>query len=302
MSSNNTKEKKLPIRILTLFIIILTLIILQSINNITSLNSVNRSIITVNQSNIELEKLSREMSTPISNIRILSMELVLAPNRLMIQEIKDNIENRIKYVDQNISTTELNLLDSSTEFQNIKTAWTNYINSQNKTMVYVNQSIRIAAFMSVTGQEKIAYDNLLAKLSSFSIKQLDSSEAVFNNAQKESSYTFWILLVSTIVVIVILIVILIIVLKMILGYIKSKQEYEVELSDAAVEVAVITPSATVTEAVLIVASTTGGIPGSPSEHNVKGAKGVIDCDAHKPTSFLSDCAIPSGSAKRAFFM
>jgi len=234
------KENTLPYKIFILFISTSAILIAQSVYNILSLDSVDESIVLVHRSTIELEELSRKISMPMSNIRMLSMELVLAPDKKMMLSINKKIESKIDDMDRSITVWEKKIHATSTtentlglnEFSHIKLAWIDYKNALEKTRYYVSQSIRVASFISVTQQEKISYENLLHKLSAFNKTQVNSSNNIYSMAQENSAFTYWTLVLTTIVEVLILKVIMFVVLRLVLDYVRSKQKYEKELAAA----------------------------------------------------------------------
>ncbi len=229
--SKDIQDEGIIKKILVLFIIIFMILIVQSINTLSSQKSVNKSITSAHQAAVELERLIREISAPISNIRVLSMELVLAPDKKTVNILNKKLDENIPSIDKEVSSWEFD----AKEFVNIKTAWLEYKKALNQTRNYVNQSIRVAAFISVTQQEKASYENLLIQLGAFKVQKLDSSQEIYKKASEDNVFTYWALLISTVIVLTILVIILIVVLRMILNYIKSKEAYEQKLSDAAVK-------------------------------------------------------------------
>ena len=75
-------------RILALFILTTLILILQGIYNIYSLDGVNKSIIQVYYSVDQVSTTSTRISLPISEIRQLSMSLVMAPNKALREKLK----------------------------------------------------------------------------------------------------------------------------------------------------------------------------------------------------------------------
>lgn len=230
MIINTLKKKTLSYKILMAFIFIAIILILQSLFSLFSLNLANKSLITVHNSNVKVESFAREITMPLSNIRMLSMELVLAPNKQMVNTINNNIDLKVKKFDDTIFN--LNNNGQKSHFNNIALAWHKYKKSLNKTRAFALQSTRIAAFINVTKEEKLLYEEMLVILRSFNHTQLNSSKIIFNEAASNSNYTFLALVISTIICVLILIAIMKRVLKMVSGYIEQKQEYEKEIKDS----------------------------------------------------------------------
>ena len=230
MIINTLKENTLSYKILMAFIFIAVILILQSLFSLFSLNLANKSLITVQNSNVKVDSFAREIIMPLSNIRMLSMELVLAPNNQMVNTINNDIELQVKKFEKTIFN--LNNNSQKSHSNNISLAWHKYKKSLNKTRAFALKSTRIAAFISVTREEKLLYEEMLVILRSFNHTQLNSSKIVFHEAENNSNYTFLALVISTIILVLILIVIMKVVLKMVSGYIEQKQEYEKEIKDS----------------------------------------------------------------------
>ena len=89
------QERTLSRRISILLIIASLLLIGQNLYNLSNLDQVDESIVTVNNTADNLAELAREIATPIADIRMLSMETVLAPNRERVAETKRRLDQRI---------------------------------------------------------------------------------------------------------------------------------------------------------------------------------------------------------------
>lgn len=243
MLIKTSNENKLLYRILLLFTLVSAIVIAMSIYSIQSLDSANQSIDSVYLSNVQVDKLAREILIPITNLRMLSMELVLAPNKTIISVLNKKIKSQINDVDRAISVWEKDLKSSAKietelvlkEFSQIRIAWHNYKDSHETTADYVHSSIRVASFISVTQQEKIAYENLLTELHAYNHKKLEISKEVYSSAQEKSSIAYLTLLAAALTAVAVLISIMFVVHRMVRGYLISKRKYEQELSDAAVE-------------------------------------------------------------------
>ena len=228
MIQNYLTEKTLPSKILLSFVVMFIILLFKSTYTLYSLDKVNKSMEAVYHTNLELEKFMKEIARPLSNIRMLSMELVLAPNKKMVNKINNDIGLKVKILDETMSKWEKNKTVEK-NFDKLQLAWINYKNSLKKTRIFALNSTRIAAFISVTNDEKTSYEKILRQLRDFYDKELIGSETVFNNAKDSYTYTFLTVVFSVIVVLVILIVIGKYVLSMVWGYIRQKQIYEKEI-------------------------------------------------------------------------
>ena len=160
------QERALWRGVIILLIVASTLLIGQSLYNLSNLERVEDSITTVHQTASSLEELAREISTPISDIRMLSMEAVLAPNKSLIEQIEQRLSDRITGLEFHledwrklIQSGAINATDAEA-FYAIENAWKQYHDALNKTHIYLQDGIRVAAFISVTQQEKRHYEVL----------------------------------------------------------------------------------------------------------------------------------------------
>ena len=82
-----SREQTLSRRIVLLLIASAFVLVAQSLYSLSVFRGVNESIITVHDTAIRLDELGREIRTPIEDIRILSMEAVLAPSEALSDEL-----------------------------------------------------------------------------------------------------------------------------------------------------------------------------------------------------------------------
>ena len=94
------QERALSRRIVALLIVASLLLIGQSLYNLFNLRQVDQSIVTVKNTAGNLEELAREITTPIADIRMLSMEAVLSPNQARIEETNQRLDRRIVELEQ----------------------------------------------------------------------------------------------------------------------------------------------------------------------------------------------------------
>ncbi|MFT5377861.1 MAG: two-component system sensor histidine kinase/response regulator, partial [Candidatus Latescibacterota bacterium] len=225
-------------RIIALLLIASTVLIGQSLYNLSNLEQVDQSIITVHHTADSLEKLAREITTPIADIRMLSMEMVLAPNQTLIEETQQHLDQRIADLESRLSEWH-NRLDNGgsgmpgqSEFNAIESAWQTYRAALLKTRYYIAEGIRVAAFISVTRQEKEHYEALQQTLTAFGLTQVALSQEVYDIAQDNSTVAYYTLVVTAIIQILILMSILFFVYRMFRSYMHSAQVHEQEQAGA----------------------------------------------------------------------
>jgi signal transduction histidine kinase/DNA-binding response OmpR family regulator len=232
------RERSLSRRIIILLIIASLLLIGQSLYNLFNLQQVDQSIITVQNTANSLEKLAREITTPAADIRMLSMEIVLAPNQARIEETRQRLEQRIEELEARLAEWQRHLDRSGArksgqdEFRAIQAAWKQYREALAKTGYYIEKGIRVAAFISVTQQEKARYEELKEALTTFGSTGIARSQEVYNIAQDNSTVALYTLVVTGIIQILILIFILFFVYRMFRTYMRASQLHEQEMAQA----------------------------------------------------------------------
>ena len=234
------RERSLSRRIIVLLIIASLLLIGQSLYNLFNLQQVDQSIVTVHNTAGSLEKLAREITTPVADIRMLSMETVLAPNQGRVEETRQRLEQRIEELEARLAEWQARLdrgkagKSGQNEFHAIQSAWKDYREAVVKTGYYIGQGIRVAAFISVTQQEKDSYEALKEALTAFGRTQIARSQEVYDIAQDNSTLAFYTLVVTGIIQILILSFILFFVYRMFRSYMRASQLHEQELAQAMV--------------------------------------------------------------------
>jgi signal transduction histidine kinase/CheY-like chemotaxis protein len=232
------RERSLSRRIIILLIIASLLLIGQSLYNLFNLQQVDQSIITVQNTANSLEKLAREITTPAADIRMLSMEIVLAPNQARIEETRQRLEQRIEELEARLAEWQRHLDRSGArksgqdEFRAIQAAWKQYREALAKTGYYIEKGIRVAAFISVTQQEKARYEELKEALTTFGSTGIARSQEVYDIAQDNSTVALYTLVVTGIIQILILIFILFFVYRMFRTYMRASQLHEQEMAQA----------------------------------------------------------------------
>ena len=208
------QERSLSRRIIVLLIVASLLLIGQSLYNLSNLRQVDLSIITVQNTADNLEELAREIATPIADIRMLSMEAVLAPNQERVEETKQRLDQQVGELESRLTQWQKRIdrggagMPGQSEFHAIQEAWKRYREAVSKTGYYIEQGIRVAAFISVTQQEKSRYETLQETLTAFGRTRIARSQEVYDIAQDNSRVAFYTLVVTGIIQVLILIFIL----------------------------------------------------------------------------------------------
>jgi len=225
-------ETGLSKRILLLFIITTTVLIIQGIYNIYSLKGVNNSITHVYDSVSLISSTSDTISLPISELRQLSLSSVMSPNKALRDKLRLQ-KNKLQLTTDQAFKASNTLTFSKPEdeqlFNNIEVAWQKYSAAVQVTSDYVNAQKRIAAFISVTINEKTAYDEVTKAIIAFNAHQLKISKDIFKAAQESGTFAFWAVLITTTVEVIILKVILAYVLQLVNHYVDSKKQHKLDL-------------------------------------------------------------------------
>ncbi|MBT4099058.1 MAG: response regulator [Gemmatimonadetes bacterium] len=237
-SDDPDRDRSLSRRITWLLIAASTLLIGQSLFNLSNLEDVDQSIVTVQETANNLEELAREISTPIADIRMLSMELVLAPNQALVRATAAKLDMRIEELEAVLSewSERLDAADAVSagreEFRAIQITWNRYHEAVGKTRFYIEEGIRVAAFISVTQQEKEQYDALQLQLAAFSNTQISRSRQVYDAAQENSTIAHYTLVATGVAQVFILITILLLVYRMFRTYMLASEAHRHELAQA----------------------------------------------------------------------
>ena len=232
------RERALSRRIIILLVVASVLMIGQNLYNLRNLKHVDTSIGTMRDSADSLDELARDIATPIADIRMLSMESVLAPNETLVKEANERLDERVRQLEARLSQIQSRLdRDGSIEsghgeFATIRSAWEGYRTAQAKTRYYIDQGIRVAAFISATEQEAIHYDALKEALAAFGRTQVARSQDVYSAAQDNSKVAFYTLVITGIAQILILMAILFVSYRTFRGYLRSYQDHQQQLAQA----------------------------------------------------------------------
>ncbi len=229
---DSVSEKSLSSRILGLFIFTTSILVLQGIYNIYSLDGVNDSITKVYVSVNQVSATASDISLPITELRQLSMSLVMAPNNKLRDQLKTQITELQDKTNLSLNGGHgLKFSDSEAKelFLNIKAAWQGYSTAVNVTRDYVNEGVRIAEFISVTIYEKKAYDKVTTAIVAYNAYQLKTSAVTFQAAQDNARIAFWAVLITTVIEVAILKFILAYVLNLVRQYMAAKKQHKQEV-------------------------------------------------------------------------
>ncbi|HEB26194.1 MAG TPA: response regulator [Porticoccus sp.] len=225
-------DKGLSTRILALFIFTTSVLIFQGVYNIFSLDGVNNSITKVYDSVSQVSIVSSEISLPISELRQLSMGLVLAPNDALREELKVNVNQLQKKTDLQLrdgAGVVFASAEASRLYGNILSAWKGYSLAVDVTKAYVNEGVRIAAFISVTAHEKKMYDRVTLAVGAYNAYQVKISTETFKAAQENARLAFWAVVITTVVEVLILKAILAYVINLVRKYVAERRKHAEEV-------------------------------------------------------------------------
>ncbi len=232
------RERALSRRIIFLLLVASVLMIGQSLYNLRNLQQVDTSIVTMRDSADSLDELARDIATPIADIRMLSMESILAPNAKLVAQTTQRLDQRVRDLEARLSQIQ-DRLDGggpdalrSSEFAAIRSAWESYRDAQAKTRYYIEQGIRVAAFISATEQEAKHYETLKEALAAFGGTQVTRSQEVYSAAKGNSKVAFYTLVITSVAQILILMAILFVSYRTFRGYLRSYQVHQRQLARA----------------------------------------------------------------------
>jgi len=228
----STSEKVLSKRILAIFIFTTTILILQGVYNIFSLRGVNNSIAQVYESVNQVSATSSNITLPISELRQLSMSLVMAPSQSLRGQLEIEVSVLQGKINRNLSGSqehEFHDKKSARLFDEIGDAWKAYSAAIEVTKGYVREGVRIAEFISVTIHEKSAYDKVTLAIVAYNAYQLEISAQTFQAAQSNATIAFWAVLITTLIEVATLKIILAYVLNLVRHYVASRKDHAEEL-------------------------------------------------------------------------
>jgi signal transduction histidine kinase/CheY-like chemotaxis protein len=161
---------------------------------------------------------------------------VLAPNQALVEKASERLAQRILELKIHLAQWQ-ERIDSDgqeapgyREFADIQEAWSRYEEALSTTAYYIDEGVRVAAFISVDEQEKTSFEELKAALDAFGSAKLMIAESVYSRAQRNSVTSLYQLVVTAIIQIVILFLILFFVYRMFSTYMRAAKLHEEEIS------------------------------------------------------------------------
>lgn len=231
-------QDSLSKKILILFIATTSVLIMQGMYNIYSINDVNDSIRQVHESVDQVNHNNTELSYPISELRQLTMALVMAPDNNSKHEITKLIDKDIRMIDHTLNTDvkHFELTERTAQLaSNIHNSWTQYRQSVLQTVKYSQDNIRIAEFMHITTDGKEKYDDLLDDVNTYNSHLVDISDRIYSTAQDNSRWAFWAVIITTVTEAIILKFILFYVLNLVKKRLNERKQHALELMEKNTE-------------------------------------------------------------------
>ncbi|WP_394126167.1 ATP-binding protein [Vibrio hepatarius] len=221
-------------KILLLFITTTTVLVLQGLYNIYSMNEVNTSIRQVHDSVYLVNQNNQEISYPVSELRQLTMFLVMAPNAKTKREIITLIDKDIALIDRGIEREIQNSnLDSTIQSLSlqIRSSWLEYRATVLQTLEYSEEGIRIAEFMHITTDAKNTYDKMISDVDAYNNHLVTLSDEIYIEAQENSKWAFWAVIITTVTEAIILKIILFYVLNLVKKRLDERKQHARELTN-----------------------------------------------------------------------
>lgn len=239
------REKVMSTRVIGLLIFAFVILIGQSVQNLSNLDQVDDSIVTAHETVVKLDNLANRIAGPMADIRILSMQLALAPNHNLmegyqkeIQEIKGELNEELKRMDTQLNWVEGGE-DDRESFSAIFKAWQGYERALKDTLKYAESGVRVATFISVTQQEEKAFEDLQKALEAYRSNNRDESEVVYEKAQDDSTFAFLTLMATSFVEIVLLLSVLYFIYRMFKNYVRTSKAFEEKIRESRQQMQII---------------------------------------------------------------
>ncbi|GAA5213337.1 response regulator [Corallincola platygyrae] len=228
---DSTSGQQLLRRVILILLLASGFLVTKSYFTLSNQAQVDQSISTMAHAVRQLEKLGRELARPMADIRILSMQRVTAPNASSLAATQQTLDTKVVEVDVHIIEMKAALAEWADEqeieqFKQIITAWKAFKLSMNKTGYYLSSGIRVAAFYSVSQQEKDNYDALQITLAKLSNTQLAVSRSTYADAQDNSRLAFFSLVGTSIVELALVVLVILFVYRMFKSYMQAAKSHE----------------------------------------------------------------------------
>ncbi|WP_087016832.1 ATP-binding protein [Thaumasiovibrio subtropicus] len=225
-------EAALSKKILILFLCTTSVLILQGIYNILSIDDVTESISQVHESVTRVNTNNQLIAKPVSELRQKTMNLVMAPNQETRETLKASIEEDLSLIDARLREAQQNYQDSdelNLLVGKLLSSWRKYSDTVIKSINYSDSGIRVAEFIHITTDSKVAYDEFIANIGAYNNHQVQISETIYIQAQESSKLAFWAVVITTVTEAIILKVILLYVLNIVKKYLDNKQKHADQL-------------------------------------------------------------------------
>ncbi|TCI05506.1 response regulator [Corallincola luteus] len=228
------KERVLLRRVVLLLIAAMAMLVIESVVNLSNQSQVDRSIATMQAAANRMERLANRLAMPLADLRILSMQMVTAPNAQAIADNGRLIDEKVQDLDQRLEKARSYFEGKNADeidqalLEQLIYGWDAYKQALAVTRRYTEQGVRVAAFISVTQQEREHYAALQWALKEFTQSQLRLSQVVYQSTQDKSALSYYTMLGSAVLKVLVFVAILFFVYRMFQSYMQSVKSHEQE--------------------------------------------------------------------------
>ncbi len=143
---------------------------------------------------------SQKISSPLNELRQLSLSIVMAPNPRLQQSLAERQEALTEEVDRNLKDWKIdpNRADEMRAFQSLLDEWTRYKAIKNVTVTKALERYREEAFINATGAEQQQFDLVNRRLTEWMTAKIANADQVYQEANAQNRQVLFVsLLVIT---------------------------------------------------------------------------------------------------------
>lgn len=160
---------------------------------------------SVHSTGADIATMSIDIAQPIHQLREVSLPAVLAPDKKMREKIIAQFNPLIKTISDNLDKLEAVIPDEGRPgFNAIVAAWGSYVTSSQFTINEIKNGYRESAFVNVNGDEQERFDELVDSVKALSMKALQYSSNIFDEAKSNSQSTITVTISIIIITILVL--------------------------------------------------------------------------------------------------
>ncbi len=163
----------------------------MGIYGITNINSTFKRVASVYETAKEFRVSAQEISTPLNELRQLTLSVVLAPNPKLQQELVERQRALTKLLDENLESWPAEATaEERLTFQSLRDAWEQYKQIKEVTIQKAVESYREEAFINATGAEQQQFEIASGKLNEWKQAKIASADRVYQDANLQNLQVF----------------------------------------------------------------------------------------------------------------